>query len=88
MYTKLTLKNNIKDWRVVDYKTIVNGFKYSSMHNYGTLNESNYKDAIQKLNTLRLMPDGAKWDLSCVETNKIEMTIQKVSKDLFIVYQY
>lgn len=72
-------------FKIVRFQDLVNAGNYSSLVNYGTLNEPNNNDYQEQLKLLKSKPNGTKFLMQQKETNHTKVIITKINADYYSV---
>ena len=72
-------------FKIVRFKDLVNAGNYSSLVNYGTLNEPNNNDYQAQLKLLKSKPNGTQYLMQEKITNHTEVIITKINDEYYSV---
>lgn len=72
-------------FKIVRFQDLVNAGNYSSLVNYGTLNEPNNNDYQAQLKLLKSKPNGTKYLMQENKTNHTRVVITKINAEYYSV---
>lgn len=72
-------------FKIVRFQDLIRAGNYSSLVNYGTLNEANNNDYQEQLRLLRSMPNGSKFLMQDNGTNHTRVVITKINETYYSV---